>query len=105
VLRPGQFARIRITVETEEAAMLVPQKCFTELQGEFSLTTVNENNEVVVKNVEVGSVYKDYRIVTSGLEASDRIVLEGIQKARPGMVIEPQLTTYQSQYSTEIKKY
>jgi membrane fusion protein (multidrug efflux system) len=105
LLRPGQFARVRITVQTEGEVMILPQKCFTELQGEFSVTTVNENNEVVIKPVEVGAVYKDYRIVTSGLEPSDRAVLEGIQKVRPGMVIDPQPTTYESQYSTKIIKF
>ena len=85
--------------------MILPQKCFTELQGEFSVTTVNDNNEIVIKPVEVGAVYKDYRIVTSGLEPSDRAVLEGIQKVRPGMVIDPQPTTYESQYSTKIIKF
>jgi multidrug efflux pump subunit AcrA (membrane-fusion protein) len=57
-----------------------------------------------VKQVEVGPNYKDYRIVTSGLEPGDIVVLEGLQKVRPGMVINPQLTTYESRYTGEINK-
>jgi membrane fusion protein (multidrug efflux system) len=105
LLRPGQFARVRITINTAQGAMLLPQKCFTELQGLYSVTAVNADNVIVIRQVEVGAVYKDYRIVTSGVETGDKVLLEGLQKVRPGMTISPQMTTYQSQYSTEIKKY
>jgi membrane fusion protein (multidrug efflux system) len=87
-----------------EGAILVPQRCLAELQGIYSVTTVDAENKIVVKQIEVGPAYKDFMVIASGLEKGDRIVLEGIQKVRPGMVVDPQLTTYESRYSGEINK-
>ena len=104
ILRPGQFARVRVELRTEDQAMLLPQKCLIELQGTFSVATIDENNEIKFKTVEVGPVYQDYWIIKSGIEPSDRVVLEGVQKVRGGMKVSPQLTTYKSEYSTELNK-
>jgi membrane fusion protein (multidrug efflux system) len=49
-------------------------------------------------------MYKDFRLIRSGLSAGDRVVLEGIQKVRPGMVVNPVTIQYESQYSEEINK-
>lgn len=104
LLRPGQFARAKIKMTEEKDAILVPQRCLSELQGIYSVTTVDAENTIAVKQVEVGPVYKDYHVITGGLEKGDRIVLEGIQKVRPGMLVNPQLTTFESRYSGEINK-
>jgi len=104
ILRPGQFARVRVELRTEDNAVLLPQKCLIELQGTFSVATVDENNEIKFKTVEVGPVYQDYWIIKSGIEPTDRVVLEGVQKVRGGMKVTPQLTTYKSEYSTELNK-
>ncbi|MEJ2594391.1 MAG: efflux RND transporter periplasmic adaptor subunit [bacterium] len=103
ILRPGQFARVRIEV-SENDALLVPQRCLSEMQGQFSLTAVNDSNEVVIKPVKTGGVYKDFRIIKSGVEPGDRIVLEGLQKIRPGMKINPIITDFESTYSDELNK-
>jgi membrane fusion protein (multidrug efflux system) len=104
LLRPGQFARVKVKMTELEGAILVPQRCLAELQGIYSVTTVDAENKIVVKQIEVGPAYKDFMVIASGLEKGDRIVLEGIQKVRPGMVVDPQLTTYESRYSGEINK-
>ena len=104
LLRPGQFARVKVNMTDIDNAILVPQRCLSELQGIYSITTVDAENKIVVKQVEVGPVYKDFQVINSGLEMSDQIVLEGIQKVRPGMVVNPQLTNFESKYSGEINK-
>lgn len=104
LLRPGQFARVRVKMKTVDNALILPQKCFSELQGLFSVTTVNNENKIEIKQVEVGPIYKDYRLIKSGLEVGDRAVIEGIQKVRPGMVVDPLLIQYESQYNEEINK-
>jgi len=104
LLRPGQFARVKVKMTDIDNAILVPQRCLSELQGIYSITTVDAENKIVVKQVEVGPIYKDFHVINSGLEMGDKIVLEGIQKVRPGMVVNPQLTTYESKYSGEINK-
>ena len=104
LLRPGQFARVKVKLTEEEDAILVPQRCLSEMQGIYSVTTVDAENKILVKQVEVGPTYKDYRVIIGGLEKGDRVVLEGIQKVRQGMVINPQLTTYESNYTGAINK-
>lgn len=104
ILRPGQFARVKVKMRELKGAMILPQKCFTELQGIYSVTTVNTDNEIVNKQVKVGPVYQDYRIVLEGLQPGESVVIEGLQKVRPGMKINPVPTTFESKYSDEIKK-
>jgi membrane fusion protein (multidrug efflux system) len=104
LLRPGQFGRVRVKMETVDEALLLPQRCFSEMQGLFSVTAVNDENKIENIQVEVGPMYKDYRLIRSGLQVGDRVVLEGIQKVRPGMVVSPIDVQYESQYSEEINK-
>ena len=104
ILRPGQFARVRTEIKVVEDALLLPQKCFNELQGLFSVMLVDSSNTIASKQVTAGTVYKDYRLIDAGLDPGDKVVLEGIQKVRPGMVINPVITTYESQYKEELNK-
>lgn len=104
ILRPGQFARVRVQVQQEKQALILPQRCFSEIQGMFSVTVVNNENKVEIKQVIVGAIYKDYRIILDGLEVGESVVLEGIQKVRPGMLVAPQEVDYKSEYKEEIIK-
>ena len=104
ILRPGQFARVDVQMLKMEDALILPQKCFMELQGVYSVATVNAENEIVTKRVKVGPMYKDFRIVLEGLEPGEKVVLEGLQKVRPGMKVNPVPTLYESKYSDELNK-
>lgn len=97
IIRPGQFARVKIKVKDVKGALIVPQKCLIELQGQYSVLVVNEQNKVETIQVEVGEKIPGFVIVKSGLKNGDRIVLEGLQKARPGNEIIPVVTDYKSQ--------
>ena len=97
IIRPGQFARVKIKVKDVKDALIVPQKCLMELQGQYSVLVVNEQNKVETIQVEVGEKIPGFVIVKSGLKNGDRIVLEGLQKARPGNEIIPVVTDYKSQ--------
>jgi membrane fusion protein (multidrug efflux system) len=89
LLRPGQFGRVRLAATTVENALLVPQKAVTQLQSTNVVYVVGEGNKVAIKSVTLGErVGQDY-IVTEGVQAGDRIIVEGIQKARPGSVVNP----------------
>jgi membrane fusion protein, multidrug efflux system len=89
VLRPGQFGRVRLAATTAENALLVPQKAVSELQSAKVVYLVGPENKVQVRSVTLGErVGQDY-IVTEGLKAGDRIITEGIQKVRPGSVVQP----------------
>jgi len=89
LMRPGQFGRVRLAATVAENALLVPQKAVTEIQGTQVVYVVGPENKVAQRSVTLGDrVGADY-IVTEGVKAGDRIVVEGLQKARPGTTVNP----------------
>ena len=83
-LRPGQFARVRVAVAEYENALLVPQKAIQELQGAKTVMVVDAQNKVQLRTLRLGDKSENYYIVLEGLNAGDRVIIEGQQKARPG---------------------
>jgi membrane fusion protein (multidrug efflux system) len=87
VLLPGQFGRIRMPIEQRTDALLVPQIAVTDRQGVQTVFTVSGDNKVQLRNIiateRVGTSY----VVKQGLKPGDRVIVEGIQKARPGAVV------------------
>jgi len=100
ILRPGQFARVRAKIDEFENARIVPQSTVIEIQGEFNVFIVGDSSKVAMRQVEVGPVYKDFRIINNGVELNDKVVFEGVQKIRSGMVVNPKITEYQSKVQT-----
>jgi membrane fusion protein (multidrug efflux system) len=87
VLRPGQFGRVRVAATVAENALLVPQKAVTQMQSAHVVYVVGDNNKVALRSVVLGErVGSDY-IVTEGVKAGERVIVEGIQKARPGSTV------------------
>ena len=89
VLRPGQFARVRAVVSVEKDALLVPLRALTELQGGYQVATVGADNHVHITAVQIGEQVGSLRVVKSGLHPGDRVVAEGLQKVREGVLITP----------------
>lgn len=100
ILRPGQFARVRAKIDEFENARIVPQSTVIEIQGKFNVFIVGDSSKVAMRQVEVGPVFKDFRIIKSGVELNDKVVFEGVQKIRSGMVVNPKITEYQSKVKT-----
>ena len=94
IIRPGQFARVKIKVKDLKDALIVPQKCLIELQGQYSVLVVNDQNKVETAQVEIGEKIPGFIVIKSGIKNGDHIVLDGLQKARPGTEIIPVLTDY-----------
>lgn len=89
LLRPGQFARARVSVATAAQAVLVPQKAVTEIQSARAVYVVGPNNRVSQRTVTLGQRSGESFIVTEGLQAGERIIVEGLQKTRPGGIVAP----------------
>ncbi|MGD8675965.1 MAG: efflux RND transporter periplasmic adaptor subunit [Desulfobacterales bacterium] len=89
LLRPGQFAKVKIEVDVVKDGILIPQRCVSELQGTFSVFLVDENNKIERREVKVGPKVKDLWLITEGLKPGEKIVYEGLQLARDGVVVEP----------------
>jgi len=101
MLRPGQFARVKIKVREAKDAILIPQKCAKELQGQFSVMFVNSENIVESKQVVIIDKFGEFYVVEEGLKNGDKIILEGLQKARSGMEIIPEVTDFVSQQTPQ----
>lgn len=89
VIRPGQFARVRVDVGTRKNALLIPQRAVIDVQGKYLVSVVTAKNEVEVRPVEVGDTHEENWIITKGLKAGERVIVEGLQKARSGMKVDP----------------
>jgi membrane fusion protein (multidrug efflux system) len=89
LLRPGQFARIKIIMEEVEGGLLIPQRCVKELQGIHQVYAINANNEIELKNVKLGIKVGGMWMVESGLNPGETIVFEGLNLVRPGTKVEP----------------
>jgi membrane fusion protein, multidrug efflux system len=84
------FARARLEQAVEEDAITAPMRAVTRGGGNAaSVLIVDAQNKVEVRNVKLGDATGDSWIVTDGLKAGERIVVEGLQKARPGAVVKP----------------
>ncbi len=89
VLRPGQFARVRINVSEQKGAIVIPQAAVVELQGASTVRVLNKDNEVEQRSVSLGPVTGESFVVLSGLSPGDRIVVDGVEKAMPGTIVNP----------------
>ncbi|MCU1335249.1 MAG: hypothetical protein JWO19_830 [Bryobacterales bacterium] len=88
-LRPGQYGRVRAAIGTSAGALLIPQRAVTELQGSYQVAVVDGANTVGIRTVKLGGRIGTMWIVAEGLKAGERVVAEGLQKARPGMQVSP----------------
>jgi membrane fusion protein (multidrug efflux system) len=88
-LRSGQFSKVRILVQTQKAAVVVPQKAVTEIQGIFQVSIIDNANKIQVQIVEVGAKVGTDWIITKGLKLEDKVAIVGSQFIQPGTVIQP----------------
>ena len=97
LLRPGMYAKIRVEFEIAEDAILVPQKCVSELQGRYSVFVIDEGNIVKSKQVNVSDRIGDLWLIEEGLTENDLVIIDGLQKVATGMKVKPVVTEYESQ--------
>jgi membrane fusion protein (multidrug efflux system) len=91
VLRPGQFGRVRAVTEEVPDAILVPQVAVQELQGAKTVMVVGTDNKVAMRTVTLREPYQDFYIVSAGLKPGERVIVEGLQKVRPGLEVKAEL--------------
>ena len=89
ILRPGQFARVRAVTKMREKALLVPQRAVTEMQGSYQVAVITQENKVDIRPVKVGERAGNLWIIDQGLKPGERVVVEGLQKVKAGMTVEP----------------
>ncbi len=90
-ITPGQFGRVRVPMSQEKPTMLVPDAAVVTDQSVKLLFTVAEDGTVVPKPVELGSLADDnLRIIKSGITPDDRVIINGLLRARPGQKVTPE---------------
>jgi membrane fusion protein (multidrug efflux system) len=86
---PGQFGRVRFVAERRQGVLLVPQRAVQQNQSIQSLYVLTADNKIEARSVKPGARVGDQWIIDQGLQAGDRVVVEGLLSVRPGMTVSP----------------
>lgn len=89
MLRPGQFARIRAAFKVKKDALLVPQRAVTEMQGRWRVAVIKPDDTVEIRTVKPAETIGALWVIDEGLNPGERVIVEGVQKARPGAKVVP----------------
>ncbi|MEF9966066.1 MAG: efflux RND transporter periplasmic adaptor subunit [Comamonas sp.] len=89
-LMAGQFARVRMGQPHSQQALLINERAVGTDQSKKFVLVVGEDNKAEYREVQLGAPFEGLRLVTSGLKAGERIVVNGLQRVRPGAVVAPQ---------------
>ena len=87
LLRPGQYGRARLLLDNKAGALLVPQRAVQELQNLYSVAVVDGSGKVAFRSVKVGPRVDSLWVIEDGLTASDKVVVEGLQRIQDGMTV------------------
>jgi RND family efflux transporter MFP subunit len=88
-LTPGLFVRVRIPFGKPHQAMLISERAIGTDQRQKYLLTVNKENVVEYRRVKVGSLHDGLRVIESGIGPDDRVIVNGLLRARPGTTVKP----------------
>lgn len=91
LLLPGLFGRLRLPGSAPYEAMLIPDEAILADQDRKIVMTVSDDGAVTPRPVELGDIYRGLRVIRSGLAAEDRVVVAGVQRARPGSKVLPEM--------------
>lgn len=89
LLRPGMFARVHVNLGTRPNCIVVPERSIAEIQGKTFVWVVSSDNKASQRGIQVGDQVGAEFIVLEGLKAGERIIVEGIQKVREGIPVNP----------------
>lgn len=93
LLLPGMFVRIQVNGENLSQALLIPERAVIQQLGSYFVISVDQNNKAVQKPIVPGPRAGAMWVINSGIVAGERIVVEGIQKAKPGTLLQPIIIT------------
>jgi membrane fusion protein (multidrug efflux system) len=89
LVRPGQYAKVRVATETQRNAVVVPQRSVQELQGTHQVAVVDADNKVAIRGVKAGARAGNLWVIDAGLQPGERVIVEGVQKVRDGLIVNP----------------
>jgi len=89
-LRPGGYGLVRAVMSVKKGALLIPQRSVTDMQGKLMVAVVGVDNKVSIRPVKAAERIGSNWIIEEGLKPGDKVVVEGTQKVKPDMVVNPQ---------------
>jgi len=89
LLRPGQYGRIRVATSVRRDALLVPQRSVSEVQGKYMVAVVGADGKVDIRPVKTAERVDNHWVILEGLKPGEMVIVEGIQKVRPGVSVNP----------------
>ncbi len=100
LLKPGLYAKVKVNMDVVKDAIVIPQRCIMEMQGQFSVFVVSDSN--TVNKVEITPGYKtgNMQIIKKGLKPGDKIVIDALQKVQSGLKIKPTTTKFEAIYQS-----
>jgi membrane fusion protein (multidrug efflux system) len=102
-LRPGMFARIVADLGVRPDSILVPERAVAELQGKSFVWVIGPDNKATQRPVKVGRQIASELLITEGLKPGERLVIEGLQKVRDGLLVKP-MTVAEKQSAEQATK-
>jgi RND family efflux transporter MFP subunit len=103
VFVPGLFARMRMPIDKREKALMVTERAIGADQGGNYLLTVNSDNVVEKKPIRMGQLVDGLRVIDEGLPPGERVIVKGVQRARPGGKVDPQKIDMETLTASAIK--
>jgi multidrug efflux system membrane fusion protein len=102
-LMPGQFARLAMGQPKPEQTLLVSERAVGTDQNKKFVMVVGDGDKAEYREVALGASVEGLRVVTSGLKAGERIVVNGLQRVRPGATIKPEMVAMDAAYVAATK--
>ena len=96
---PGQYVKVQLLLEEQPNTLVVPSRAIGEQQGDTYVYVVGSDNKVEFRNVTAGASYGELRIITDGVKTGEKVVINGLQKLKPGMTVKTE-----TQAEAEAKK-
>jgi len=91
VLSAGLFSRIRVPLGKPHSALLITERAIGTNQGQKFIYVVDDKNEVTFRPIKLGATHDGLRVVAEGLKAGERLIIDGLQRVRPGSVVDPKV--------------
>ena len=90
-LVPGLFARVRLPVSAPQKTFLVSERAIGTDQSQKFVLAVGKDNTAAYRTVKLGGTIDGKRVVRTGLRSGDQIIVNGLQRVRPGMTVDPEI--------------
>ena len=95
-LAPGMFVRVRVPIGQAHPAILATERAIGSDQGQKFIYVLSDKNEVVYREVQIGAFENGLRVIESGLAPGERFIVNGLQRVKPGMIVQPKLVQFHS---------